>query len=658
MTHRPQAGNDPKRGGAALADNERESDLLSLPGIGPVTAQRLGRLGIFTLEELAELEPRRLSLLTAASEAPQVGDEDLAWQGMIRQANGRYLPGRRHLWQLRVEIDAVVVRVALFNQPYLKETLQVGRSAFFTGTVVLEGGRLELKAARLVAAEEVGRPLPIYPLTEGLSQRLVRSLVQKAADRPWPEDLPTSLLEAEGLLSRQSMLKTLVHPPDVASFHEALRSLWLRRWLRRSRPAAVAGRATALHDRGGVGRLLALLPFTLTAGQLQAAEEILQDLQSDRPMQRLLVGDVGSGKTAVAAVAIARCLDQPLPALLMVPTEVLARQHFETLQPWLAALNAQVRLVTGGGSSERRTLRQMAAQEPRLVLIGTQALLDDKLVLPEVGLVVCDEEHRFGVRQRLRLMAKGTAPHTLVMSATPIPRTLALVKYQDLDCTWLQGRPPGTGRVQTVLCGADDRRTVYDALDKAISRGEQALVVAPSVSAHRGQAPSATALRRTLAKRYPRWRLELVHGGLPTTQKQQLWTAARQGALDVLVATSVLEVGVDLPGASQMVIEGAEHFGLAQLHQLRGRVGRGGKPAVCYLLCCSEDPSSLARLQAVRDERDGFNLAEADLRQRGPGELWGDRQHGFEDLSWQEIDEAGALLTRARRWLAAEETRG
>jgi ATP-dependent DNA helicase RecG len=517
-----------------------------------------------------------------------------------------------------------------------------------------------------VRSEQIGRLVPVYALTEGLSADTLRQAMAKVLPlvRHWPDPLGRQLVEEElQLPSRTEAVEQIHRPLDEERLQRARRrlvfdefllmqlALGLRR-LRLKRQEAPPLFFAAGAEEGLLSRLFALLPFPLTGAQQRVLAEIHQDLAQPQPMARLLQGDVGSGKTVVALSALLTAIEAGCQGALMAPTEVLAEQHHRKLSPWLAQLHITSDLLTGSTPARRRReLLQDLANGQLQLLVGTHALLEDPVQFLRLGLVVVDEQHRFGVRQRNRLLAKGLQPHLLTMTATPIPRTLALSVHGDLDVSQIDELPPGRTPVQTRLLRSEQRPDAWSLIREQVALGQRAYVVLPLVEeSEKLDLRSAVEVHRHLAEEvFPDLSVGLLHGRLASEDKQRALQAFAAGTTQVLVSTTVVEVGVDVAEASVMVIEHADRFGLAQLHQLRGRVGRGAAVSHCLLVNDSKNPMARQRLEVLVSSTDGFEIAEMDLRLRGPGQVLGTRQSGLPDLALASLSEDGEVLEDARR---------
>jgi ATP-dependent DNA helicase RecG len=514
-----------------------------------------------------------------------------------------------------------------------------------------------------VRSDRIGRLTPVYALTEGLTADKLRQAIATVlpAVAAWPDPLPKGLRDAFGLMDRAVALGQIHRPDDQAQLQSARTrlvfdeflmlqlALGLRRErLRRQRAPALLAPAQA----NLVQRFLALLPFELTGAQQRVLAEIHGDLARPQPMARLLQGDVGSGKTVVAIAALLTAIEAGWQGVLMAPTEVLAAQHFLKIGQWLPQLAVSGALLTGATPArQRRQLLQDLANGQLQLLVGTHALLEDPVQFERLGLVVVDEQHRFGVRQRNRLLAKGLQPHLLSMTATPIPRTLALSVYGDLDVSQIDELPPGRTPIRTRLLRGSERDQAWELIREQLALGQRAYVVLPLVEeSEKLDLRSAVEVHRHLADQvFPEFQVGLLHGRLSSEAKQRAISAFAGGQCQVLVSTTVVEVGVDVPEASVMVVEHAERFGLAQLHQLRGRVGRGAAASYCLLINDSQQALARQRLEVLVGSTDGFEIAEMDLRLRGPGQVLGTRQSGLPDLALASLSDDGAVLEQSRQ---------
>ncbi len=638
----------------------------ALAGVGPKLAEAAARAGIETVGDVLLRFPHSHRDRTVRP-LGSLGQEE---QGTVRVEvlDARPRPFRRRglsILSVKVGDESGTVRATWFNQPWVAEKLREGTRLLLTGKLTKRG--LAVNEYEILAAEEGSEPgafVPVHPATEALKPQRIRAWAEQACR--WApnaiEGLPAELRARRGLPAVGDAIRAAHFPHGAAEAERALdriayEELFLyqailatrRRSHRTARPAPRLGR-----PREPVGRWLDSLPFEPTGDQLAAFEQIDADLDSGQPMQRLLMGEVGSGKTVVAVYAMLRALEAGFQGALMAPTETLAEQHAVTLGKLLAEEAIPFALLTGATPAARRreALERLASGELGLVL-GTHALIEPSVRFARLGLCVVDEQHRFGVRQRRALDAKGIegmAPHVLHMTATPIPRTLSLTAYGDLDTTALRELPAGRGTVETRLVEEDNRAAAYEFLRERLREGRQAFVVCPLVAESeklRGRAAEVEA-ERLGAGELREFRLGVLHGQMPSAEKAETMRAFAAGETDVLVATTVIEVGIDVPNATVMGIEGAERFGVSQLHQLRGRVGRGEHPSQCLLFAEEAGEMARRRLGAVVRERDGFKLAEVDLALRGEGEILGTRQHGLPRFSVARLPEDTGVLIEAR----------
>jgi ATP-dependent DNA helicase RecG len=625
-----------------------ETRVQYLTGVGPVRARLYEKLGLSTLEQLVRHYPRTyLDARHFVKVRELVPGRVLTVLGRVRSAAAHRTRGGRSDVTVRIVDETGALTCYFFGQPWLTRALTVGATVVVSGEPDVDG-RMANPLFEVVEGEvenllHAGRLVPVHALTRGITARGMRSSVRRALDQVADrvaDPLPAGV--AAGYDSLPEALEQIHFPKDETALGRArerlaFEELFLLQTVMelRRRVFAEEGRGLAHAAPGALAdRAREALPWTLTADQDGAIDEITADLARPRPMHRLLVGDVGSGKTVVALLAALRVIEAGHQVAFMAPTEILARQHAGTLTRLARAADVEVLALTGGSSAgERRVIRaRLAAGEPVLV-VGTHALLEAQVEMPALGLAIVDEQHRFGVRQRATLAQKSVIPDVLVLSATPIPRTLALALYGDLDVSVLRSKPAGRGRVVTRVADESKFPQVIEFVARELQAGRQAYVVLPRIEdGERQEAKAAAAEHERLSQhpRLARYRVGLLHGRLKADAKREVMDGFVAGRVQVLVTTTVIEVGVDVPNATVMVIENAERFGLSQLHQLRGRVGRGEHRSVCVLMpgpAASSD--ALARLQELVSTEDGFALAEADLRMRGPGELWGMRQSGL-----------------------------
>jgi ATP-dependent DNA helicase RecG len=638
-----------------------------LKGIGERRAEQLERLGIRSARDLLWHLPHRY--VDASSVTPLVRAEigqEVACVGRV-VAKG-VLPTRRGLriFHAVLRDDSGVLECVWPGQAFLDRTIAVGQTLLVSGPVRFYHGRQLAPREYVILSETdgeadplaAGKVLPVYPATEGLSHRVIRSLIDRHLDAliARSEDpLPDALRQAAGLSPLADALHA-VHRPSSADEAEQGRRRLAFDELLDLQLMLIRARAVAKRQRGGVAfevrrhlttRLKQSLPWDLTGDQQRALKEITADMTAPDRMHRLLMGDVGTGKTVVALFAMLLAVENDFQAALMAPTELLAEQHAATLRQLLEPLAMRPELLLGRQSGvEKSAVRARLASGEAGIAVGTHALMQESVSFRRLGLVVIDEQHRFGVEQRAALIGKGAAPDVLLLTATPIPRSLALTLYGDLDVSTLKERPPGRGTVRTALRGPNQREKVMDFVRQECERGRQAYVVLPVIEeSERADLRAATTMAQTLAGRWPDLEVGLVHGRLKADERDDTMRRFRAGAIHVLVATTVIEVGIDVPNATVMLVEHPERFGLAQLHQLRGRIGRGAEESYCVLL---GDGPGFDRLRAFAATQDGFRIAELDLQERGMGDLIGARQSGGVELRHARLPVDEDLLSQAR----------
>jgi ATP-dependent DNA helicase RecG len=637
-----------------------EQGVETLAGVGPSVKRKLAKLGLRTVGDLLAHRPRRYEQpVPQRTIAALFGDEEAVLEGVVRRASGRRR-GRLHILTAHVADETGEIRATWFNQPWLEQRLTSGARVRMRGRRNRFGFAVE--SYDLGDVSETADFAPVYPASEELAQKQLRALAAQALvhARDDPERLPAQVRVHEALPLRADALVAL-HAPLTLDDAEAGRRrlafdelLVLQLALARRAAEREALVAAALPPPGElVERYRASLPFTLTDGQEGAIAEIDADLARTVPMQRLLQGDVGSGKTVVALYALLRAVEAGRQGALMAPTEVLAEQHFLTIESLCTDLGVRVALLTSAlGAREHSQVRQLTASGDAHLLVGTHALIQKDVEFRDLAVAVVDEQHRFGVEQRSAL-AEGRAPHVLHMTATPIPRTLALTVYGDLAVSEIP-EPPATRKPIVTGWVAEERSSeAYERLCRHLAEGRQAYVVCPLIEASettiaRAAEDEAERLRGAELRGF---RVGCLHGRLKPAERRELMARFKGGEIDVLVATTVIEVGVDVPNATIMIVQEADRFGLAQLHQLRGRVGRGAEQSYCLLVSRSKEEltdTARERLEAMVETTDGFEIAERDLEIRGEGQLLGARQAGLSDLRFTRLRRDQELLERAR----------
>ena len=617
-----------------------------LKGVGPKTAERFEKLGILTLSDLLCHYPRRyldFSKPYSIAEAP-ADTECVVKAEVFAKPGGRILPGGRRMERITAGDDVSSLEITWFNNPYAAQKLELGQEYYFQGIVT--GGMLRRQMVNpqvRTDAQVKSSPFEaIYPQTEGLTSSAIAKCVRQLLPHAelLPDPLPSEMLKKYRLLSKADAVRAIHCPATEEEAFAARRRLIYEELLvlqlgigrMKNHGAASTG---APMKKADASPFWESLPFSPTGAQRRAVEEILTDMSGETSMNRLLQGDVGSGKTLVAAAAIWACIRAGYQAALLAPTEILASQHAENLNRLLSPFGMRVALLTGGmkAAARRTTLAAIRDDEADLI-VGTHAILSEGVEFARLGLAVVDEQHRFGVRQRGLLAEKAANPHLLVMSATPIPRTLGLLMYGDLDISILDELPPGRKPVKTRCITGKKRADLYGFLDREIDSGRQVYIVCPAIEDAGGSGLNAVkSYYEDIAKAYlPDRRVGLMHGKLKPKEKAEVMDDFKSGRLDALVSTTVIEVGVDVPNATVMVIENAERYGLSALHQLRGRVGRGAAESWCFLVSDNASESVQKRLKFLCSTSDGFAVAQYDLETRGPGDFFGSRQHGLPTL--------------------------
>ena len=617
-----------------------------LKGVGPKTAERFEKLGILTLSDLLCHYPRRyldFSKPYSIAEAP-ADTECVVKAEVFAKPGGRILPGGRRMERITAGDDVSSLEITWFNNPYAAQKLELGQEYYFQGIVT--GGMLRRQMVNpqvRTDAQVKSSPFEaVYPQTEGLTSSAIAKCVRQLLPHAelLPDPLPSEMLKKYRLLSKADAVRAIHCPATEEEAFAARRRLIYEELLvlqlgigrMKNHGAASTG---APMKKADASPFWESLPFSPTGAQRRAVDEILTDMSGETSMNRLLQGDVGSGKTLVAAAAIWACIRAGYQAALLAPTEILASQHAENLNRLLSPFGMRVALLTGGmkAAARRTTLAAIRDDEADLI-VGTHAILSEGVEFARLGLAVVDEQHRFGVRQRGLLAEKAANPHLLVMSATPIPRTLGLLMYGDLDISILDELPPGRKPVKTRCITGKKRADLYGFLDREIDSGRQVYIVCPAIEDAGGSGLNAVkSYYEDIAKAYlPDRRVGLMHGKLKPKEKAEVMDDFKSGRLDALVSTTVIEVGVDVPNATVMVIENAERYGLSALHQLRGRVGRGAAESWCFLVSDNASESVQKRLKFLCSTSDGFAVAQYDLETRGPGDFFGSRQHGLPTL--------------------------
>lgn len=652
--------------------------LTEVKGVGPEMAKKFATLGVRTVADLIDTYPRRYDDYSDIVPIKQLRPGAATIKAVIKQAKGRYVRRGMHITEAVASDDTDSVRLVWFNQPYRETGLKPGQEYYIAGPYELRRQRFAIMnpSVELVSDFPVNtaRIIPIYRETKGLTSKQIRKALREVMPliRTLPETLPSWIVAQQKLMSRSTALRTIHFPESREVLDEARRRLGFEEVFHLTL-ASLLNKYELLQDtalsipfdeklaKSFVGHL----PFQLTDAQRKVVWQIYQDMQKTQPMNRLVEGDVGSGKTVVAAMAAVMAMAEGYQVAFMAPTELLARQHAETIYALLTPLGMhdKVSLLVGGMKpKEKERVQEQVAKGNVSCIIGTHALIQEAVDMHALGLVIIDEQHRFGVEQRKKLMAKaGHMPHLLSLTATPIPRSLALTLYGELDISILDAKPAGRQPVITKICSPNSRAQLNADIEKELQAGRQMFVVCPLISPQNEHAglrnseasnavPSVSSAEKVYeqfrTRDFKKWRVGLLHGKMKPAEKNDVMAQFVAHQLDILVSTTVIEVGVDVPNASIMLVEAADRFGLAQIHQLRGRVGRGGHKGYCYLML-SDSKAPPKRLEALERSNDGFKLAELDLELRGPGAIYGTMQHGELDLRIAKLTDT-QLIASAR----------
>lgn len=655
---------------------ELSSPVTELKGVGDELAKKLAILKIHTVGELIDNYPRRYEDYSQVSSIKDLRPGQVTIEAKISSVTGRYVRRGMHITEAIASDDTSSVRLVWFNQPYRAGAIKPGQAYFIAGEYALRRSRFSIAnpSVELVSDFPINtaRIIPIYKETKGLKSFQIRKLIREALNtvKQLPEHLPAWLIKELKLADYKQAVTEIHFPSSAERFSKAKQGLAFEEVFELTL-AALLNKQDITKEKGikiPFNEVLAKqfvdnLPFTLTGAQRKSAWQILQDMAKSQPMNRLVEGDVGSGKTVVAAMAAVMAMEQGFQVAFMAPTEILARQHADTILNLLSDLDygEQVGLLIGSlKPTAKKTIQAKIADGTVRLMVGTHALIAEKVDMHKLGLIVIDEQHRFGVEQRKKLQAKaGHMPHVLHMTATPIPRSLALTLYGELDISVLDELPPGRQVIRTKICSPNSRATLYQEVDKELAAGRQMFVVCPLISdSDISVGLSAESVYKRMSEHeFKHRKVALLHGKMKPVEKEQIMADFLANKYDILVSTTVIEVGVDVPNASIMLIEGVERFGLAQIHQLRGRVGRGAHQSYCFLMM-SDSKAPSERLRALENTIDGFKLAELDLRLRGPGAIYGTLQHGALDLRIAKLTDTkliAAARAAAQRFIDKDE---
>jgi ATP-dependent DNA helicase RecG len=643
-----------------------DSPLTELKGVGEALAAKFAVVGLKTVGDLIDYYPRRYEDYSVQTPIAQLQPGAVTIAATIKQATGRYVRRGMHITEAAASDESGSVRLIWFNQPYRAAALKAGQTYFISGLFELSHQRFALMNPSVELASEfpvnTARIVPVYRETKGLTSRQIRTALRQAVPliKNLKETLPAWLIKEQKLMNHAEALLAMHFPESAEQLAVAKRRLGfeevfqlaLASLLNKQENQSETALTIEFHESLAKD-FVSHLPFTLTDEQRKVIWQIYLDLGKEQPMNRLVEGDVGSGKTVVATMAALMALEQGYQAALMAPTELLARQHADTVYRLLKPLGKEhmVDLLVGSLSSAQKTkAREAIAKGHAQFIIGTQALIQEQVSMKKLALVIIDEQHRFGVDQRKTLMVKaGHMPHVLSLTATPIPRSLALTLYGELDISVIAKKPANRLPIITKITSPNSRPQLYTDIDKQLEAGRQMFVVCPLISESEVvQAHSAEKVFEILSKKdFKHRRVGLLHGRLKPAEKQSVMQDFVNHKLDILVSTTVIEVGVDVPNATVLLLEGAERFGLAQAHQLRGRVGRGEHQGYCYLMM-SDSAAPTKRMRALESSQDGFKLAELDLELRGPGAIYGTMQHGQLDLRVAKLSDT-KLIAAARQ---------
>lgn len=639
-----------------------------IKGVGPKRSLYFRRIGVETVNDLLFLVPRRYIDYSDILKIKNLKINDEATViGKIQLVELQKIKNRLKLTKVRLTDDSGSINLKWFNRPDLIKKLKVGDWLIISGKIsFFHGGQFVNPLYEIISEEEItkkthGSIIPVYPLTEGLGLWDIKRAVRISLDEclvEIQETLPQSLIKKHSLMTLSEALRNLHLPVKIEKAVAARRRLvydeffFFELMLAKRKMKAMNETGIPLNEKGRLTqKFVETLPFKLTRGQIEVIKSIVSDMGRPRPMNRLLQGDVGSGKTVVALYAMLVSVENDYQAVLMAPTEILAEQHYSVLSKILKKLNVKSLLLTSSikGSERQETIQKIQSGEAH-VIFGTHALIEEEILFNKLGLAVVDEQHRFGVMQRAALVNKGINPDFLVLSATPIPRTIALTLYGDLDISMLREKPPSRGEVVTKIINDKNKVTTFEFVKQELSKGRQAFVICPIIEKSETlELKSVNEVYKEIVNAFPKYSVEVIHGRLKTSERMNIMNEFRCGNLNILVATTVIEVGVDIPNASVMLIEHPERFGLAQLHQLRGRIGRGTQKSYCFLfLNRYVPPETFERISFFEKNNDGFALAQKDIQLRGPGEILGKRQHGLPDIKIGDLENDKDLLFLAR----------
>ena len=639
-------------------------DIRYLKGVGEKRAELFNKKGIYTVDDLLYFFPRTHEDRTQLKKIKDCieGETVCVSVTVFSPVRERYIRKNMLISQMSAGDDTDRITAIWYNNRYLKDKFESGQEYILYGKIAVRLGAKQILNPIFEKADAqhyTGKIIPLYPLTGNLTQKILQSAMESAIKERGTLDeyIPADVREKYKIAEINYCMKNIHFPESFHSYNtarerfvfEELLTLQLALFNHKSESSKSAG-VVFENISGYIREFSSTLPFELTNAQKRTLNEIAKDVKSSYTMNRLVQGDVGSGKTAVAAAAIYLAAKNNVQSAMMAPTEILAAQHCETLEKFFRGTDIKVVRLSGGmkAKEKREALAAIASGEAQ-VIVGTHAIIQESVVFDNLGLVVADEQHRFGVEQRAKLAAKGNSPHMLLMSATPIPRTLALILYGDLDVSVIDELPPGRKVVKTYAVEENMRKRIYKFLENNINEGAQAYVVCPLVEeTEKSDLKNAVDLCERLQGIFPKYKVEVIHGKMKQKQKDEVMDSFVRGETNILVSTTVIEVGVNVPNASVMIVENAERFGLSQLHQLRGRVGRGERQSYCILFNQGTGEVAAKRMETMTISNDGFYISEQDLKLRGPGDFFGTRQHGLPEMRIANLFEDRDILKLAQ----------
>ena len=645
-----------------------DSPVTAIKSIGPEKSRKLSRLGILTVKDLIEHFPRDYEDRSQVVPISEIKlNEENTFRGRVRGIPEDMRVKNLRIVRARIEDSTGGIVAVWYNQPYMKKAFKEGAEYIFTGKAVRKYNNIEIQSPEFEIVSEGsilsgGRIVPVYSSTSGISQKMLRSIIKDTLDyagNQIHDFIPTSIRKKYKLCDRNYAVSNIHFPESNESFFIARRRLvfeelfMLQTALLKMKSSVNKGKSGIVFKNINCAKeILNELPFELTDAQKKVMREIVNDIKSGKSMNRLVQGDVGSGKTAVALVTAFIAIRNGYQSALMAPTEVLAGQHYEFISKILDSLGIKTVLLTGSlkKKEKEKALELIKSGEAKMV-IGTHAVIQENVEFQKLGMVITDEQHRFGVRQRGTLSEKGENPHVLVMTATPIPRTLALILYGDLDISIIDHLPPGRQKIDTLSVNSSYHERIYSFIRKEVDRGRQVYIICPMIDENdKLDVQDVTTYTEKLKNEiFSDYSVECMHGKIKPQKKQEIMEEFAKNNINILVSTTVIEVGINVPNATIMMIENAERFGLAQLHQLRGRVGRGSEKSYCILVCDSKSKVAKERMNMMTKSSDGFEISEMDLKLRGPGEFFGTRQHGLPEMKIANLYKDMNILKEAQK---------